>query len=225
MGMFANTLALRAKPEGNKTFTEFLAEVRESALQGYENQDYQFEMLVDKLELERDTSRNPLFDTVFVLQNMSSSEVKLTDVKFIPYGYDFKIAKFDLRLAVGESKHGLNCSLEYNTNLFKHETAARMLVHYVNLLKEIVQNPELKLSEIDMLSLEEREEFLIEFNQTHADYTADRTIHQLIAEQVAKTPDQVEVIFDEQQLTYGELHTKSNQLARVLRERGSKEIR
>ncbi len=222
LGMFANTLALRNKPEGNKVFTEFLEEVRENALEGYENQDYQFEMLVNKLELQRDTSRNPLFDTVFVLQNMSSTEIKLPDVKFIPYRYDFKIAKFDLRLAVGETPYGLSCDLEYNTKLFKRETAERMSVHYVNILKEIIQNTESKLSDLDILSLEERKGYLYDFNQTHADYTNDKTIHQLFTEQVAKTPDQVAVIFEDQQLIYGELHAKSNQLARVLRERGIK---
>ena len=85
IGMFVNTLAIRNHPEGSKTYEEFLSEVKENALKAYENQDYQFEELVDKLNLRRDIGRNPLFDVMFIMQNMDAKVITLKNLRFKPY--------------------------------------------------------------------------------------------------------------------------------------------
>ena len=87
MGMFVNTLALRNRPEGKKTFEAYLQEVKEAALQAYEHQEYPFEELVEKLNVRRDLSRNPLFDTMFVLQNMDRRKGMKKESNLSPYGW------------------------------------------------------------------------------------------------------------------------------------------
>ncbi|MDP1512981.1 amino acid adenylation domain-containing protein, partial [Paenibacillus ottowii] len=222
IGMFVNTLAMRNYPQGEKTFAEFLKEVRENSIRAYENQDYQFEELVEKLNVKRDMSRNPLFDTMFVLQNTGSSELKIDRLKFIPYTNEFRISKFDLTLNARETQEGIAFDLEYATRLFKKETVERFAAHYLNVLEEITVYPGKRLSEIDMLSQEEKQKILYDFNDTKVRYPKDKTIHQLFEEQVEKTPNNIAVVFEDKQLTYKEVNEKANQLARKLREKGIK---
>ncbi|MCK4260254.1 MAG: amino acid adenylation domain-containing protein, partial [Halanaerobiales bacterium] len=227
IGMFVNTLALRNYPAVEKPFIEFLTEVKESTFLAFENQDFQFEMLVEKLDLERDLiprdfSRNPLFDTMFVFQNIEIGEYTIKDFKFVPYKFEGKVAKFDLTLQATETLHGLSFNLEYSTKLFKRETIDRLVRHFKNILHSIVEEPEIKLSNIQFLSDEEKERLVYDLNQTNAAYPKERIIHQLIEEQVQKTPDQVAVCFENQQMTYQELNQKANQLARILRGNGVK---
>jgi fengycin family lipopeptide synthetase D len=106
--MFVNTLALRNYPAGNKTFREFLREVRETSLKAFENQDYQFEELVEKLVLRRDLSRNPLCDVMFALQNMDMGKGEIGGLRIAPYEYKKKTSKLDLTLIVFENEHELN---------------------------------------------------------------------------------------------------------------------
>ena len=96
MGMFVNTLALRSHPSGEKTFAAFLEEVKQHTLEAFDHQDYPFEMLVEKLDLSRDASHNPLFDTMFVLQNMETQRLELPGLRVSPYEIGNRIAKFDL---------------------------------------------------------------------------------------------------------------------------------
>jgi non-ribosomal peptide synthetase component F len=152
IGMFANTLALRNYPHYKKSFNHFLQNVKENTLEAFENQDYQFEMLVDKVLPERDTSRNPLFDTMFALQNVSIPEIKINDLELTPYKFTFGMSHFDILLAGVEGGEGIAFSLEYSTKLFEREMMEKLSVHFLNLLKEIVKNPGKELSRIDMRS-------------------------------------------------------------------------
>jgi acyl carrier protein/NRPS condensation-like uncharacterized protein len=152
IGMFANTLALRNYPHYKKTFKSFLQNVKENTLEAFENQDYQFEMLVDKVLPERDASRNPLFDTMFALQNVSIPEIKINDLELTPYKFTFGMSHFDILLAGVEGGEGIAFSLEYSTKLFEREMMEKLSVHFLNLLKEIVKNPGKELSRIDMRS-------------------------------------------------------------------------
>lgn len=109
LGMFVNTLAMRNYPKGDSTFVEFLNEVRENALRAYDNQDYQFEELVEKLNLKRDMSRNPLFDTMFTMQNASKVEFAVPGISFRPFnnGLEYRISKFDLSIDAIEREDGM----------------------------------------------------------------------------------------------------------------------
>jgi hypothetical protein len=123
LGMFVNTLAMRNRPQKSKTFRRFLAEVKEHALQAYEHQDYPFEEIIEKLAVERDVSRNPVFDAMMILQNMDLPEIRLPEVTFSPYAHENRTSKFDLSLYVTEEESGvLHLSFEYSTRLFKRCT-------------------------------------------------------------------------------------------------------
>ncbi len=220
IGMFINTLAMRNYPKSQKTFADFLAEVKENALQGYENQDYQFEMLIDKLNVQRDLSRNPLFDVMFILQNMQESN-QMTDLELnlVPYNYDYNISKFDLTLTmVPATKHQL--TLEYSTSLFNRKTIERMIEHFINILKIVVVNPEIKISEIMMFSDEQRSQLLYKFNDTELDYHKEKTIHQLFEEQVRKAPEKTALTFEDTEMSYAAFNERANQLAHKLRQKG-----
>ncbi|MCK4259968.1 MAG: amino acid adenylation domain-containing protein, partial [Halanaerobiales bacterium] len=220
MGMFVNMLAMRNYPTDDKTFAGFLAEVKENAVLAYENQDYQFEMLVEKLGLERDLSRNPLFDTVFVLQNLNFAGKTIGNLKFTAYPFENKIAKFDLTLNVVENDNGIDFDIEYRTKLFKEDTIKRLAGHYTNIIREVVKNPELSIKDIEIISEEEKKQILETFNDTAKDIPTDKTISQLFEEQVERTPDKLALVFENEKITYQILNQKSNQLARVLSEKG-----
>ncbi|MCK4258700.1 MAG: non-ribosomal peptide synthase/polyketide synthase, partial [Halanaerobiales bacterium] len=221
-GMFVNTLAMRNAPKANITFAEFFTEVKVNSLKAYENQDYQFEMLVEKLKLDRDMSRNPLFDVMFTLQNYTHATVTLDDVKFIPYNIKSQITKFDLLFTGMEVNDETEFQVEYSTKLFKKETITRLTKHFKRILQALVSNPEVKISEIEMSTDEERKKLLVDFNDTAEKFTFDKSIHQLFEEQVERSADQVAVVFEDDQLTYRELNEKTNKLAHYLRMNGVK---
>ena len=160
IGMFVNTLALRNFLNANKTVQEFLSEVKENALNAYENQDYQFEELVEKLEIRRDLSRNPLFDTMFALQNTNAPNYELEGLKFKSYKFEKNISKFDLTLNAIEIKDGIILEWEYCTKLFNEETINKLAEHYIKIVETMIINPEIKLSDIEMILPEEKEKSL-----------------------------------------------------------------
>jgi non-ribosomal peptide synthetase component F len=156
ISMFVNTLALRNYPEATIKFRSYLHEVKQNALAAYENQDYPFEKLVEKLNLHRDLSRNPLFDVMFILQSRTPAALEIPGLKIKPYGFDNPIAKFDLTLTAMETTRGICFGFEYCTMLFKQKTIEQMAVHFTNILERVVENPELCLSAIEMLSDSEK---------------------------------------------------------------------
>ncbi|HEU4962493.1 MAG TPA: amino acid adenylation domain-containing protein, partial [Bacilli bacterium] len=133
IGMFVNTLAMRNRPVSELTFREFLASVKENALQAYEHQGYPFEQLVEQLDIPRDLSRNPLFDTLFVLQNADQGQLDVEGLRFTPYPFDSGIAKFDLTVTAEEVGDHIDFTLTYNKDLFAKSTANRFVGHFINL--------------------------------------------------------------------------------------------
>ncbi|MFD3273857.1 non-ribosomal peptide synthase/polyketide synthase [Paenibacillus dendritiformis] len=220
LGMFVNTLAMRNAPAGEKTFQEYVLEVKENTLSAYENQDYPFEELVSKLDVSRDVSRNPLFDTMFVLQNIEQSEVSIEGLTCKLYPNEHHIAKFDLTFSLTEEAEGIAGSIEYACSLYREETIERMAKHFTQVIDVIVDDPYKKLSLIEIISPEEKAQILETFNDTAADYPRGKTIPQLVEEQAERTPDRAAVVYEGSQLTYRELNTKANRLARTLRAEG-----
>ncbi|MGE5342504.1 MAG: amino acid adenylation domain-containing protein [Candidatus Omnitrophota bacterium] len=222
MGMFVNTLVMRNYPEGEKTFTQFLNEVKADALNAYQHQDYQFESLVARLDLTRDLSRNPLFDTLFAVQNMDVGGVTLPGLQIKEYDSETRTAKFDITLYAYEVGPDLVFKFNYCTKLFKPETIERMRRHLIHILIHLSNQTvasTLKLHEIRMLSEIEERALLVELNQTDADYPRDLTIHELFDQQVEKAPDHLAIIGKEQ-ITYNEFNAQSNRLADALKEKG-----
>ncbi len=186
VGMFVNTLALRNYPGRKKAFDLFLAEVKENSLAAFDNQDYQFEALVERLELRRDLSRNPLFDTMLTLQNLDISEPTAEELVFKPYPFENKVAKFDLMLTAFEGGEELAFAFQFNTHLFTAETVARMARHFRNIIAHVTADPMASLETIDMMSKEERQQVLLGFNETTRPFASDDTLHGLFEEQVVK---------------------------------------
>ncbi|HEX3045918.1 MAG TPA: amino acid adenylation domain-containing protein [Bacillota bacterium] len=228
IGMFVNTLPIRSYPEGQKTFREFVGEVKNNLLQAYDNQDYQLETLIEKLNLKRDLSRDPLFSAAMIMMNFEVPALKITGLTFEPYEFEIGMSKYDISLIVYEKADGVAIDIEYCTRLFKESTIRKYAEHLTNIMKSIVRNPDQTLAVIDFLSETEKKQILVDFNNTGADYEKDRSVIDRFEEQVAKTPDQIAVIFEDDKqpqllkLTYEELNRKANQLAGLLRKNGVK---
>ncbi|MGE5343972.1 MAG: amino acid adenylation domain-containing protein [Candidatus Omnitrophota bacterium] len=245
IGMFVNTLALRNYPVGEKSFVEFLIELKEKTLKAFENQEYQFEDLVEKVIVGRDMSRNPLFDVLFVLQNINRPQENLLTNKNrkVQNGASDKpahwsqesdninpVAKFDLTITLWEKRENLNVSFGYCTKLFKEETIQRFIKYFYQIIAIVLHNPEIKISEIDILPEEEKNRVLVEFNNTEASYPRDQTIHELFKNQVERTPDRLAVISvwypgngkpqGFVQMTYRELDKRATQTAALLMMKG-----
>ncbi|MBC2521334.1 non-ribosomal peptide synthetase, partial [Clostridium saccharobutylicum] len=184
VGMFVNTIALRNFPKSDKKFIEFLTEVKKKFLESYENQDYQFEELIVRLDVEKDFSRNPLFDTMVAWQNVDIREADISGLSFVPYDFNSSIAKFDLTLLVYESKEGLECTFEYCTKLFKKETIEKFAASFGKVLTQIVENSKATILQIEIVEESEKKKLLYDFNDTKANYSRNKTMHQLFEEQV-----------------------------------------
>lgn len=223
IGFFVNTLVIRTDLSGTPSFREILNRIREVALGAYTNQDLPFEQLVEKLQPKRNLSHTPLFQVMFQLHNTPTTTLELPGLTLSPLEFDKETAKFDLTLSMVEIKQGLIGTLEYNTDLFNAATITQMLGHFQSLLEGIVVNPDQQISKLPILSEAERQQLLVEWNNTQADYPIKQCIHNLFEAQVERaslTPDAIAVVFEDQQLTYRELNQRANQLAHHLRSLG-----
>ncbi|HEX8853014.1 MAG TPA: condensation domain-containing protein, partial [Pyrinomonadaceae bacterium] len=221
IGFFVNTLVMRTQLEGNPRFVELLKTVREMTLGAYMHQDLPFERLVEELQPKRDLSRSPIFQVMFILQNAPTSTLELAGVTLNALEVDNKTAKFDLLLSMQEETDGhLTGTLEYNTDLFDASTAARIGNHYTALLESVVESPARHVDDLPLMNAAERQQMLARWNDTVEPYTQDLCLHELFAEQAARTPSAVAVEFEGESLTYAELNERSTRLAHYLRELG-----
>ncbi len=216
IGCFINTVLLRGDLSGDPTFAEFLARIRDMAVRAYQHQDVPFEKIVEELHPQRDRSRNPLFQVMLVFQNLPTDGMKLTGLDVEQFDLHNGTAKFDLKLDVFEDRNGLRAILEYSTDLFEDVTISRMIGHFQTLLQGIVANPNLRLSELPLLTRAEQSRLLVEWNDSKKDYPTVKGIHELFEAQVERTPDAVAVVFEDRGLTYRELNQRANQLAHYL---------
>ena len=218
IGFFANTLIFRGDLSGDPSFRVLLQRTRAVCVGAYSHQDTPFGELVKELQPERDLSRSPLFQAMFVLQNAPVAAMTLPGLRVAATDLlDTGASKFELSLSLKESGNSLNASIEYRTDLFDAETIRRMLDHYQNLLEGIAANPDARLSELPLLTEQERQQIVVEWNRTETEYPKQRCVHELFAEQAARRPDAVAVVYDDQKLNYRELDQRTNQLAHYLR--------
>ncbi|CAI6267042.1 plipastatin non-ribosomal peptide synthetase PpsC [Bacillus subtilis] len=222
LGMFVNTLALRTRPEGGKPFVQYLQEVRETALEAFEHQDYPFEELVDKLELTRDMSRNPLFDVMFVLQNMDQESLELNELCLKPAAHNgHQTSKFDLTLYTQEQPRGLlTFQMEFSTDLYKKKTIEKWLQYFINMLLSIIKDNKAALGTINILNEDETHYLIHELNRTKIDYPRNETISRLFEMQAEQTPNAVAIVSDTQVFTYEDMNSWANQIASVLQIKG-----
>ena len=215
IGFFVNTLALRIDLSGNPSFSELLERVRRVALDGYANQEVPFEQLVDALDLDRNLSHSPVFQVMLAYENSSASVLRLPGIVATPLPVETTGAKFDLTLYIDESNAGLAGSFEYNTDLFDDATMARMIGNFETLMEAVVDDPRLRPGEIPLLSKVERQ--LHEARNSTSRAYPLRCIHQMFEDRAAVAPDTVALVFETEQLTYGQLNARANQLAHHLR--------
>ncbi|MGH3380990.1 MAG: amino acid adenylation domain-containing protein, partial [Actinoallomurus sp.] len=221
IGLFVNSLVLRTDLSGDLAFTGLLDRVKDTALGAYDHQDLPFERLVEELAPQRDLSRNPLFQAMFVLQTSAETEPwQLPGLTVDPAPVTGGLAKFDLNLSLREAGDGLAGHFDYPTDLFDRSTVERMAGHYRTLLERLATHPSTPLSQIEMLTEAERRRLLVEWNDTEGPFPVGRTLHELVAERVAACPDEPAVMCGDQVLTYGQLDVRANQLAHYLRDRG-----
>jgi len=228
IGLFVNTLVLRSRLAGDPAFGELLADTRQAVLEAYEHQDMPLEKLVLELSPERHRDRSPLFQAMLVLLNTPAAPLSLPDLLLEPLAIDAGSSRFDLTLQLGPRDGGLAGRLEYSRDLFDAATAWRLAGHYRTLLAAIAAQaeggsdlPRTGVRQLPLLSADERQQ-LIEWNATAAAWRQDLCLHQLIEEQVRRTPDAVAVVAGgSDTLTYLALNARANRLARRLRQLGA----
>ncbi|WP_242046405.1 MULTISPECIES: non-ribosomal peptide synthetase [Calothrix] len=222
IGFFVNFLVLRTDFSGELSFKQLLARVKSTALEAYSHQDLPFEKLVEELKPERDLSYNPLFQVVFVLQNIRIPTPQVAGISISCNETYNGASKFDLTLFVEEREQELVTTIEYNSDLFNVETIKRMLGHYATLLKGIIAKPDSSITKISLLTPAEEYQLLVEWNNTNKNYSDNLCIHHLFEQQVKRTPNAVALVFENQQLTYRQLNEQANQLAHYLQNQGVK---
>ena len=199
---------------------EFLNSLKNTALNAYANQDIPFEKLVEAMKVERSLSYSPLFQVMFTLQEAPNRAFKLPDIKIEHIDADTHTSKFDLTIFLTNLEKNISGTIEYNTDLFEPEAIERMAGHYRQLLSGMVAHADQPVMDLSLLSDQETQQILFDWNRTEADYPQDLCIHQLFETQAEQTPDAVAVTFEEQQMTYRMLNQRSNQLAHYLIELG-----
>jgi amino acid adenylation domain-containing protein len=233
IGMFVNTLALRNAPSAEKTFISFLSEVKEQTLSAFENQDYQYEELVERLapQFDRSAGHNPLFDVVMVVQNIEVREKSIRDLTFKPYASDKLVAKFDLTLQGYEVEGILHFFFEYSTALFKRDTIEGFSNRFKQVLAQVTARPDRRLADIEIITEEEKDRIVNRFNDTTADYPRDKALHQLVEDQAHRTPDGIAITGPSlgenrsyrsyrSNISHKELDRRSHHLACRLKEKG-----
>jgi amino acid adenylation domain-containing protein len=220
IGCFVNTLVMRGDLSGDPSFSELLQRTRNTALGALAHQEVPFEHLLAELKCERTRSYTPLFQIMFILQNAPKQVVRLPGLTIEEMHLDSGLAKCDLTFEVVEQDEGLYCQFEYSSDLFDPSTIERMALHFHNLISNAVEHPAMPISNLHMLSTAERQQIIVEWNATSAEYAKDVTIADAFADQVWRTPEATALREGARTLTYRDLDRRASQVARVLIKKG-----
>ncbi|HZF10319.1 MAG TPA: non-ribosomal peptide synthase/polyketide synthase, partial [Thermoanaerobaculia bacterium] len=219
VGFFVNTLVLRTDLADGPTFGELVSRVREVVLDAHAHQEVPFEQLVLALEPERSLSHTPLFQVLFMLQNLAV-EYRLPGLAMTPFVAERKTAKFDLLLGLWPTEEGFDGALEYSADLFDPTTAERLLHHFDRLLAAGLASPETPIGALDLLAPAERAQLLAEWNDTEVPRSPVERLHDFFTREAVRTPDRVALAFGAGQLSYGALALRTSRLANTLVRRG-----
>jgi aspartate racemase len=217
IGFFVNTLVLRIDLSNDPTVRELLARVREVALGAYTHQDLPFEKLVEVLHPERNMNQSPMFQVMFALQDSYEADMELPGLRVSPVTFKADTAKFDLTLFAHRRGRLLSLSMEYDRDIFRAETVQRMLNHLHMLLEGMTTDPVQRISQLPLLTPEERTTLLNEWNDTSTEYPRGKCVHELFEEQAARTPERIALVHKDRRITYAELNRRANRLADHLR--------
>jgi natural product biosynthesis luciferase-like monooxygenase protein/FkbM family methyltransferase len=235
VGYFVNPVALRAQISPKMTFESLHAQVRQAVFEAMDHQDYPFGLLVERLQVERDPSRAPLFQVMFSWQQSPLTQqhglaafalgeggehVQVGGLTLEPMPLDQATAQFDLTLMMGEAGEELSGLLQYNCELFDAAAIARMAEHFRVLLDDVVSHPQKNVVDLQLLTPLDQQLLLRELNDTQTDYSEDACLHELFEAQVKRSPEQIALVFQDRQYTYSEVNRRANQLAHYLKKLG-----
>jgi len=220
IGPFANTVGLRTDLSGSITFRDLLARVAAVAEQAWAHPNIPFKTLIDELHSEQSLSHKPVMQVMFALDEVPRTPLQVSGVTFQLMSLDSSAVNYDLMLSLWQAEERLIGSLEYNSALFEAATAKRITGHFETLLEAIASSPEQLIADIPILTQAERDQLLVDWNDTARDYPRDNCIHQLFEAQVERSPHATAIIAEDGQLTYDELNCRANQLAHYLKELG-----
>lgn len=219
IGMFVNTLAVRANLDGQPTFRDVVAQAHQTSMLAYEHQTVPFMKLVERMQPERIPGCNPLVQVLFQVLDVRDTE-QLGDVRATRLPTRLSGSVMDLELCLRPCGEELEGELIYCVDLFNADSVERMAGHFQNLLQGIIANPEMTVDRLPMLSAAERRLVVEEWNQTKIEYP-EECVHRLFEQQVARRPNAVALVFDGQRMAYAELNRRANQLARCLQKLGA----
>lgn len=220
IGFFTNTLVLRTNLAGDPTFRELLVRVRDIALKAYAHQDLPFEKLVDGLQLNRSLSHSPLFQVMFIFQRSALRPFETGGLKWTPEILDSGTSKFDLTLSLEESGEDISGFVEFDTALFEQSTITRLLGHYQTLLEAITIHPDERISQLPLLSPDERKQVVNQWNATQSRYPKEQFVHRLFEQQAEKNPGAIAVTCGTRKMNYATLNANANRLANYLKSLG-----
>jgi len=216
VGLFLNTVVLRGDLSGNPSFRALLGRLRRTVLEAFDHQALPFERVVEDLRPDRDLGRNPFFQVIFAFHTTLVREMALPGLALRTEDPESRTSNLDLTLHVREWDGEIGALLEYSTDLFDATTAQRLLAHWAALLHGVIEAPDRPLSELPFLLPEERQQAVLEWNDTAARYPTDLCLHELIAAQATRTPNAVAASFEGEELTYAGLVARARGLAREL---------
>ncbi|MES2940630.1 MAG: non-ribosomal peptide synthase/polyketide synthase, partial [Pseudomonadota bacterium] len=220
IGFFVGTLALRMDLGGSPSTVELLQRVKAESIAAQQQQDLPFEQVVDIVKPARSMSHTPLFQVLFSWRNNAGGELELPGLQARPVGAPHTISKFDMTLSVGEADGRIGGGIEYATALFDAATIERHLAQYRRLLQAMVDDENRQVGRLELLDAAEREQLLVEWNATEAEYPREMCVHELFEAQILRTPAAVAVVQGEQTVTYAALDAEANRLAHFLRDLG-----
>ncbi|REH54898.1 amino acid adenylation domain-containing protein [Tenacibaculum gallaicum] len=221
IGLFVNTLAIRSNFNGQMNFLELLDIEREELLEAYSNQNYPFDLLVKKLDLERDLSRSPLFDVMVVLQNQQQlsslkKEEEESSLKIEKYHINRDVAQFDISFVFSEYEEELTLEVDYNTDIYEHEFIQRIHTHLNILLHKIINKPDEVVDAISLVEGEEKEEQLSMSQRSVIKQNFGSNVLELFEDKVQEAPSEIAIEYKERKISYKELDVLSNELANFL---------
>ena len=221
IGFFINNLILKSDFSDTPDFENLLFDVRDRMLDAYAHQDVPFEQIVDALVTQRDTSHSPIFQVMFVYQNLPKTALDVSDIRLEALENESTTAKFDLSVTISPAER-MALEFEYNTDLFERATIENMMQHYENLLSVVLDDMEIPVDEIDYLGAREKETILTHWNDTDTPYKTKATVHGNFEEMTLQNPDGPAVVFQSAPgatqitLSYKQLNMQANRLAHYL---------
>lgn len=219
-GMFVNNLPIRINSSGKDSFETLLEYVKIQITDALKHRDYPFDSLVSDLINKRDVSRNPLFDTMFIFQNVPLAEISHENLELSVIAFDPGFAKYDISLEILDYNDAIEYSIEYSSRLFKPSTIEQLRRHFEQLITAVLFNPAIDVKDIDLLTDEELDYQIGTFNQTEQNTPVDKCIHQLFEIQAESSPSAVAIVSQGQSIIYEDVNRRANELAAYLKSKG-----